>query len=343
MEGSKEQGITLSKRSSGGTRNGIKYWGRSPNCCSWSLSLTYLILLMLLIVPRGSYSQAEETETSENVIDDEIRNFSNNGPFFTKSCRCGQKLVLNRIVGGTETEVNEYPWQAGLADRDTDGLFCGGSLINNRYVVTAAHCVEGRDVSSFTVRLREHDVTSASETRLVLRNVSRIIAHPDYDADTDLNDIALLRLKNTVQVSRRLGPVCLPSQTKNRYVGRTAKATGWGATSHNGPTANLLREVDVPVLSHRECKFRTNYAPSRIFFRMLCAGEVGKDSCQGDSGGPLVYQDRKGNYDMIGVVSFGFGCAFEGYPGVYVRVNQYLNWIRNNTRDAIYCSGARFP
>ncbi|KAF2344302.1 Serine proteases trypsin domain, partial [Trinorchestia longiramus] len=97
------------------------------------------------------------------------------------------------------------------------------------------------------------------------------------------------------------------------------------------------------VLSPKKCKKRTNYRPSQITAQMLCAGQQGLDSCQGDSGGPLVYRDKKGRYDQIGIVSWGKGCAAEGYPGVYTRVNKYLGWIENRTKDGLYCKGFKFP
>ncbi|ROT77357.1 putative trypsin-1-like [Penaeus vannamei] len=124
------------------------------------------------------------------------------------------------------------------------------------------------------------------------------------------------------------------------YAGKTATATGWGTTSSGGSSSDTLREVDVTVLSNTACQ--SGSYGSAIKDTMLCAGSTGKDSCQGDSGGPLVFKDGGGNYDQIGVVSWGYGCGARGYPGVYTRVNSYLDWIRTNTADGVYCKGMVF-
>jgi len=153
------------------------------------------------------------------------------------------------------------------------------------------------------------------------------------------NDIALLKLSSPVEVSSDVLPVCLPP-SKPTYAGKTAIATGWGTTSSGGSQPNTLREVNVPVLSDAQCK-ATGYGTSDILPGMLCAGTNGKDSCQGDSGGPLIFQDGGGNYDQIGVVSWGYGCGADNYPGVYARVNSYLDWITTNTADGVYCKGMK--
>jgi len=255
---------------------------------------------------------------------------------FDSSCRCGQKSG-SRIVGGTTTDVNEWPWQVALMYGSQQ--FCGGSLINNRYVLTAAHCIDGLSASALTIRLGEHRISITGETSVVTRSVSQIIGHPSYNEDTLVNDIALLKLSSPVTVSETVLPVCMPPKNPT-YANKVATATGWGATSSGGSTSDVLREVDVTVLSNSECQ-SSNYG-SAITDTMLCAGSTGKDSCQGDSGGPLVFKDGGGNYDQIGVVSWGVGCGSSGYPGVYTRVNKYLSWIEKNTADGVYCKGFVF-
>nr|CAI5835085.1 unnamed protein product [Callosobruchus analis] len=113
-------------------------------------------------------------------------------------------------------------------------------------------------------------------------------------------------------------------------------AVGWGATKQNGQTATKLQEVKVPIMSNVDCK-KTGYG-SRITDNMMCAGypEGKKDSCQGDSGGPLLVQNGTA-YQIVGIVSWGEGCAQANYPGVYTRVNRYISWIKSLTRDACYC------
>ncbi|XP_042224071.1 trypsin alpha-3-like [Homarus americanus] len=253
---------------------------------------------------------------------------------FNAGCKCGQKGG-SRIVGGITTGVNEWPWQAALMFGD--GQFCGGSLINDRYVLTAAHCTEGLKADEIYVHLAEHDLSNSEETHLVIRSVSKIINHQNYQPGDEINDIALLKLSSPVTVGDIVLPVCLPPLSPT-YAGKTATVTGWGTTSSGGTSADTLREVKLKVLSNGGCK--KSYGES-IKKTMLCAGSAGKDSCQGDSGGPLVFKDGGGNYDQIGVVSWGFGCGDSGYPGVYTRVNKYLKWIKSNTADGVYCKGMK--
>ncbi|KAK7084305.1 Transmembrane protease serine 6 [Halocaridina rubra] len=255
---------------------------------------------------------------------------------YDDSCRCGQKGGA-RIVGGTNANVNEWPWQAALMYGTQQ--FCGGSLINDRYILTAAHCIEGMNANDLTIRLGEHQLSTSRETSHVTRSVSRIIGHSQYSPGDELNDIALLKLSSPVKVSSSVLPVCMPPELPT-YANKVATVTGWGTTSSGGSSSDILKEVEVPVLSNKACQ-ANNYGTA-IKDTMLCAGQTGKDSCQGDSGGPLVFKDGGGNYDQIGVVSWGYGCAASGYPGVYTRVNKYLDWIKDNTADGVYCKGSAF-
>merc|ERR1711872_564375 len=248
------------------------------------------------------------------------------------SCRCGQKNG-NRIVGGTQASLNEWPWQVALMYGNSQ--FCGGSLINDRYVLTAAHCVEGFTAGDLSVRLGEHNLASSSESSTVTRGVRTIKAHQSYNDQTLVNDIALLELSSPVTQSSTILSVCLPPP-RPQYANRQATVTGWGTTSSGGSSPNTLREITVKVWSNKDC-VNSNYG-NAIQSGMMCAGTTGKDSCQGDSGGPLVYRDGGGNYDQIGVVSWGSGCAVAGYPGVYTRVTSYLDWIKTNTQNGVYCA-----
>lgn len=278
-------------------------------------------------------------------------------PVDCEPCECGVINKKNRIVGGHETEINQYPWMALLLY--SGRFYCGATLINDRYVLTAAHCVNGFNMERITVRLLEHDRSTATETKTLQRNVQRIIKHAAYNSATYNNDIALLRLDVPLEpASTGVRPVCLPTAGKS-FTGTDGIVTGWGATQEHGSIATNLQEVQVPIMSNRQCR-TTGYGSSRITDNMLCAGlaDGGRDSCQvsvshcmdsnrsvnvfclfeclqGDSGGPLHVNN--GTHQIVGVVSWGEGCAKPNYPGVYTRVNRYGTWIRSNTRDACYC------
>ncbi|XP_045138298.1 trypsin alpha-3-like [Portunus trituberculatus] len=286
-----------------------------------------LLVVVVVMVVGALALPSHPTNTSIHFVHPEPR------VNFDTSCRCGQKAP-SRIVGGQQTEVNEWPWMAALLYYNQQ--FCGGSLINDRYVLTAAHCTVDFRASEITVRLAEHNLAISSETSVVVRSVSQIINHPNYQSGSEKNDIALLKLSSPVTVSSTVLPVCMPPP-RPKYAGRTATVTGWGTTSSGGSSPNSLREVDVKVLRNSDCQ--SSYGTSSIISSMLCASAPGKDSCQGDSGGPLVFKDAGNNYDQIGVVSWGYGCAAPNYPGVYTRVNSYLTWIRDNTEDGVYCAG----
>ncbi|EDV39209.1 uncharacterized protein Dana_GF25188 [Drosophila ananassae] len=257
----------------------------------------------------------------------------------TCSCRCGERNDESRIVGGTTTGVSEYPWMARLSYFNR--FYCGGTLINDRYVLTAAHCVKGFMWFMIKVTFGEHDRCNDKErpeTRFVLRAFSQKFSFSNFD-----NDIALLRLNDRVPITSFIRPICLPRQEQRQdlFVGTKAIATGWGTLKEDGKPSCLLQEVEVPVLDNEECVAQTNYTQKMITKNMMCSGYPGvggRDSCQGDSGGPLVRlrpDDKR--FEQIGIVSWGNGCARPNYPGVYTRVTKYLDWIVENSRDGCFC------
>ncbi|XP_071439418.1 trypsin-1-like [Hetaerina americana] len=254
----------------------------------------------------------------------------------TCDCKCGISNKKNRIVGGHETTVNQYGWMAML--QHNKKFYCGGTLINARYVLTAAHCVDGLTPQKITVKLLEHDQSTEDEANTVLVGVEKIIMHKNYKSSTFNNDIALIRLSKEVEIKGLLRPACLPRKGLS-YSGMTGTVSGWGRIGETAPVSNHLQEVEVPIFSNKDCRAESAYGANRITDNMLCAGyrNGAMDSCQGDSGGPLqVLND--GVYEIVGVVSWGEGCARPKYPGVYTRVNRYLTWIHKRTNGSCYCT-----
>ncbi|KAG8267260.1 hypothetical protein J6590_055451 [Homalodisca vitripennis] len=247
---------------------------------------------------------------------------------------CGITNKQTRIVGGHVTYVNQYPWMALLMYRGK--FYCGATLLNSKYILTASHCVHGFGEEKISVRIYEHDRDTTNETQHIDRKISRIVAHSGYSEYSFNNDIALIALDEEVPLENGLRPVCLPPAKKS-FVGHTGLVTGWGVKKAGGATSATLQEVQVPIMSNKACK-NSSYGSSRITENMMCAGypEGKKDSCQGDSGGPLhvVFNDV---HHVVGVVSWGEGCAQADHPGVYTRVNRYLTWIQKNTRDSCFC------
>ncbi|XP_026494278.1 CLIP domain-containing serine protease HP8-like [Vanessa tameamea] len=258
----------------------------------------------------------------------------------------------DRIVGGTETELDEHPWMALLRyDKPKgSGFYCGGVLISSKYVLTAAHCIKGADLPKnwklSQVRLGEWNVTSKKDCYLddcsppVLDiPVEEVIAHEGYSADDNnqQNDIALIRLSTKVEFNDFVKPICLPITPElrnNLFDGYYMEVAGWGKTETKS-TSNVKLKVRVPVINRTDCQNIYNRAGRSITENQLCAGGLqGQDSCRGDSGGPLMGQlSSMENWMAVGVVSYGPSpCGTVGWPGVYTRVSAYVDWILANIR-----------
>jgi len=252
-----------------------------------------------------------------------------------RSCQCGEAKRATRITGGSETEVNEYPWMAFVSTKR--GSMCGGSLISEEWVITAAHCVSTDRPEDVRVDLGQHDLYSATEAVLVRKDVAEVQIHPDWNSRTVSHDLALLRLDIPVDFSEvsHVRPICIPTGSRN-FEGYSAKVAGWGKTSSSASTSRVLLEADVTILSNRECQ-ATGHTVSNIKESMVCAkGEGDVGACMGDSGGPLMAQNDGGRYELVGAVSWGNGpCASKNYPGVSARITNMLDWIKNITEDKI--------
>ncbi|XP_021966516.1 trypsin-1 isoform X2 [Folsomia candida] len=223
----------------------------------------------------------------------------------------------------------------------------GGLKVVNGPIITGnqscRHCVDGFKAEKIQVWLNEEDFRVEDETLTgTLRiDVEEIIMHAEYDRNKIKNDIALLKLSQPVDIVNTIRPVCLPADSSESYDNEKAIVAGWGATEQGGSVSSTLQKVVVPIIPNKVCNWRTLYL-GQITDTQICAGELssgGKDSCQGDSGGPLVVnRGENGQKLLVGVVSFGFGCARPFAPGVYTRVSKYPEWIVENSVDADYCS-----
>ncbi|XP_067089328.1 serine protease 27-like isoform X2 [Osmerus mordax] len=240
---------------------------------------------------------------------------------------CGQAALNSKIVGGQDAPVGGWPWQVSL--QRSAFHFCGGSLINNQWVLTAAHCFPNTNPSNLQVILGAKSLDQPNQNQ-VSSSVAEIICNPNYDDRTSDNDMCLLKLSSAVTFTNYIQPVCLAAPGSTYNAGIVSWVTGWGTINSDVslPSPRNLQEVDVPIVGNRQCN--CNYGVGSITDNMLCAGLTagGKDSCQGDSGGPLVSK-QDGRWIQSGVVSFGKGCALAKFPGVYARVSKYQTWINS--------------
>ncbi|KAL0962754.1 hypothetical protein UPYG_G00344910 [Umbra pygmaea] len=252
---------------------------------------------------------------------------------------CGMPPLNTKIVGGQTASIGSWPWQASLQSSGSN--FCGGSLINNQWVLTAAHCFSSTPANLMVVLGLQ--TLQGSNPNSVSRTVSQITKNLNYNSKTNDNDLCLLKLSSPVTFTNFIRPVCLAAPGSTFYAGTTTWVTGWGniGSGVSLPAPNNLQEVSVPVVGNRRCNCDYGLG-TMITTNMICAGLGGKDSCQGDSGGPMVSQ-QGGRWIQAGIVSFGNGCAQANFPGVYTRVSQYQDWISSTISTNLpgfvpYCS-----
>ncbi|XP_076267700.1 brachyurin-like [Rhynchophorus ferrugineus] len=231
-----------------------------------------------------------------------------------------------RIVGGIESIPNSRNYQVAVFMHFKNATgFCGGSLLNNRTVLTAAHCVDSNH-SSLTLIFGGHYMPPAKNDGSIMRNNTNVTVHQGWNISTLEDDIAIVRFDPPVELNEHINVVNLPNCNDKSYLNETALVSGWGRPSDDANIiSRVLREVESVIIPNYPC--RLAYLGYVAHTHICLSGLDGKGSCNGDSGGPLVV-----NRTQVGIVSFGtsYGCAV-GWPSVYTRVTAYLEWIRTNS------------
>ncbi|KAK7066339.1 hypothetical protein SK128_015599 [Halocaridina rubra] len=223
-----------------------------------------------------------------------------------------------RIVGGVEAVPHSWPHQVALFIDDL--YFCGGSLISDEWVMTAAHCMDG--AGYVNVVMGAHNIRN-SEPEQVSMTSTNFFTHENWNSFTLANDIALIRLPSAVGLDQNIATVGLAAS--DPAVGTTVTPTGWGRPSDSsGSISDVLRQVDVPTMDNQPC----DAIYGIVLDSMICIDSTGgMGTCNGDSGGPLNY-----NGVTIGITSFGASAGCEaGYPDAFTRVTSFLAWIESNT------------
>ncbi|XP_066486425.1 serine protease 27-like [Tiliqua scincoides] len=247
---------------------------------------------------------------------------------------CGQPMISSRIVGGQDASEGAWPWQVSIMCGGQS--VCGGSLINEQWVVTAAHCFTESQCDPYEVKLGAYKLMDISDNT-VISSVKEVILNPAYQGyEGSSGDIALLQLDTPVTYSAYILPVCVPKSSVRFPAGTRCWVTGWGEVKSGEAlqSPQILQELEVPLIDRDTCNnlFSINppvdLEPDPVKPDMFCAGypEGGKDACQGDSGGPLVCPCGNA-WILAGVVSWGEGCAQPNFPGVYTSVACYADWI----------------
>ncbi|GFY46871.1 phenoloxidase-activating factor 1 [Trichonephila inaurata madagascariensis] len=265
--------------------------------------------------------------------------------------RCGTRnpggingRILSAHANG-EAEFGEWPWQAAILKNDNGEFIfkCGGTLIDDRHIITIAHCVDKflDNKQSMVVRLGEWDTQNTDEFMPHEDyGVDEIMIHPQYRSNNLFNDIAVVRLDRQVVFKPHIDTACLP-QDDDDFTGQECVATGWGTDAYQqGQFSLIMKEITLPVISNSDCQnlLRKTRLGQRfkLYGGFMCAGgKAGQDACKGDGGGPLVCFRSDNSYTVAGLVSWGIDCGQEGIPGVYVNVKKYNDWIISKTQRPI--------
>ena len=272
----------------------------------------------------------------------------------SNATNCGHKGP-GRVVGGVEAGPHEFPWHCALLNEAGKFYGCSATLLSCDPViaVTAAHCVSKIEIPFFTIKFRTPKYLACGKHRLndadpgeleedeVRLRISKVVTHPEFNGDTFKSDIAVIKVAESSMSCKQwtVYPACLPSTDQSiTYEGWEATTvSGWGRLQEEGERPDTLRKAHIPVVSDTQCRetmSQQSGAPP-VLDTMICGGTSTRDSCQGDSGGPLVTTENrrrrsnggKTGWTLIGVVSWGMGCARPGTYGVYTEVSRYLGWI----------------
>ncbi|XP_067285315.1 chymotrypsin-like protease CTRL-1 [Pseudorasbora parva] len=250
---------------------------------------------------------------------------------------CGVAPLNTRIVGGTDAPAGTWPWQVSI--HYNGNHICGGTLIHNQWVVTAAHCIISTDINRWKLYLgRETQSMWPPNTNEVQVSIQSIIKHPKYNDSLFNNDISLMKLSQPVNFTPYIRPICLASKESVFHDATTCWASGWGNIGKDQALSypQTLQQVEIPVVGSSKCSCQyKSVRDIQITPQMICAGRAKKGTCQGDSGGPL--QCKQGSvWVQSGITSFGtsLGCAIEGFSEVFSRVSEFNTWVTDNVEGA---------
>eukprot|EP00591_Stephanopyxis_turris_P008546 CAMPEP_0195517014 /NCGR_PEP_ID=MMETSP0794_2-20130614/9509_1 /TAXON_ID=515487 /ORGANISM="Stephanopyxis turris, Strain CCMP 815" /LENGTH=384 /DNA_ID=CAMNT_0040645743 /DNA_START=153 /DNA_END=1305 /DNA_ORIENTATION=+ len=238
-------------------------------------------------------------------------------------------ITTPRIVGGSETPVGRYPYSVALFDTSFSTYSrCGGTLIAPDIILTAAHCLLPIDF----VRINQHDINDPNDAYEEFTVIQKV-QHPNYRPRSYNYDFGLMKLSGVSSYQ----PISLNDDPNVPVNDKELTVIGWGTTSVNSyRPAEVLLESNVSYMPNDACIEKSRYPTGQVTNAMMCAAAEGRDACGGDSGGPLILTGENSKQDaLVGVVSFGIGCANADFPGVYARVSYQVGWIRDTVCDVL--------
>ncbi|XP_071567330.1 chymotrypsin-2-like [Temnothorax nylanderi] len=223
-------------------------------------------------------------------------------------------LADTQVVGGTDAPDGAYPYQVSLKESSNGRFFCGGAIVSKKYIITAAHCLEGRRYpSDIQIGVGSNHLQSQ-----IIYTADALIIHDNYNKAQHLNDIGLIKLSKDITFNKTITSTALISNNED-FEGVRLQVSGWGRLWAGGPIPVRLQHVTVTGYSRKRC---AAIYPHNITDGHICTLEsMGKGVCNGDSGGALTYEDK-----LVGIVSFGVPCA-EGVPDVFTKVYYYRDWV----------------
>ncbi len=238
------------------------------------------------------------------------------------------------IVSGSNHDIEDAPWQVFLY---MGSYACGGSILDDNWILTAAHCLDGISAGSVIGLAGVTDIYDTSDPNRQFFEVAEVIVHPSYSPSNANRDIALIRLKNSdkLDISGKYAQKIEPigegySKAGFEDVGTDCLVTGWGTLYEGGPASDVLQGVNVTIIARSSTNYPSHVITDDMFLAGFAAGK--KDACQGDSGGPLAtYVSVEDKWIQVGIVSWGHGCAATGYPGVYAKLSNFTEWIESET------------
>ncbi|CAB3249017.1 unnamed protein product [Arctia plantaginis] len=302
-------------------------------------------MVSLKLQPTLAFTMLLQYCVTEDTLVDPSTAALASHPAWTKLDKldCGESAV-DRIIGGYNAALGQFPWIArlGYVEDDEFDWMCGGALVSDRHVVTAAHCVQKYDYGPVLTKIRvgEHDIRKDPDCELSVCAppvqdvaVKKIVPHPDFNKPAFHNDLAMIELEKPVTLNNYVAPVCLPrtkEQLQTFNMGEVLTVAGWGKMNMTTEDrADVLQVVAVPVVEPSKCdSFGKGF---KLATSEICAGaEHNKDACGGDSGGPMmkIYDTPDGpKHYLVGVVSFGPTICGIKKPGVYVSIAHFIKWI----------------